>query len=62
MLIGRPMLANRDPEMLPKPWVKLANQPERAQDVPATLIRAIAIAIAVANMPCWASVFFDPAG
>ncbi len=58
------MLANRDPEMLPKPWVKWAYQPERAQDVPATLIRAIAIAIAIAiaNMPCWASVFFDPAG
>ena len=44
MLIGEPMLANRDAEMMPKPWVKWAYQPVAAKDVPAALVRAIATA------------------
>jgi benzoylformate decarboxylase len=34
MIIGDPYLTNRDETMLPRPWVKWAYQPTRAQDVP----------------------------
>ena len=45
MLVGDPMLANRDETMLPRPWVKWSYQPVRAQDVPAAIMRAYAVAL-----------------
>ena len=45
MIICEPFLTNRDETMLPRPWVKWAYQPVRAQDVPAAIMRAYAIAL-----------------
>jgi benzoylformate decarboxylase len=59
MLIGEPMLANRDPEMMPKPWVKWSYQPVRAQDVPAAVVRAIAIATMPPAGPVYLSIPLD---
>jgi benzoylformate decarboxylase len=59
MLIGEPMLANRDAESMPKPWVKWSYQPVRAQDVPAALIRAIAIATMPPAGPVYLSIPLD---
>src|SRR5258707_7596763 len=39
-LTMQPLLANPDPTMLPRPAVKWAFEPPRAQDVPAALARA----------------------
>ena len=59
MLIGEPMLANREAETLPKPWVKWAYQPVRAQDVPAALIKAIAMATMPPAGPVYLSIPLD---
>jgi benzoylformate decarboxylase len=59
MLIGEPMLANRDAETMPKPWVKWAYQPVRAQDVPAALIKAIATATMPPAGPVYLSIPLD---
>jgi benzoylformate decarboxylase len=59
MLIGEPMLANRDAEIMTRPWVKWAYQPVRAQDVPAALIRAIAVATMPPAGPIYLSIPLD---
>jgi benzoylformate decarboxylase len=59
MLIGEPMLANREAEMMPKPWVKWSYQPVRAQDVPAALIKAIAVATMPPAGPVYLSIPLD---
>ncbi|KIM94477.1 hypothetical protein OIDMADRAFT_149491 [Oidiodendron maius Zn] len=59
MLIGEPMLANREAETMPKPWVKWSYQPVRAQDVPAALIKAIAIATMPPAGPVYLSIPLD---
>src|SRR6202790_1666119 len=40
MLLSDAYLTNRDETLLPKPWVKWAYQPVRAQDVPGAIMRA----------------------
>ena len=59
MLIGEPMLTNRDAETMPKPWVKWAYQPTRATDVPAAVIRAIAVATMPPAGPVYLSIPLD---
>lgn len=58
-LIGDPILTNRDPTLLPLPWVKWAYQPARGEDVPAALTRAIAIASMPPAGPVFLSLPFD---
>src|ERR1700722_3722395 len=45
MILCDPLLTNREETMLPRPWVKWAYQPVRAQDVPGAIMRAYAIAL-----------------
>ena len=59
MLIGEPMLSNRDAETMPKPWVKWAYQPVCAEDVPAALVRAIATATMPPAGPVYLSIPLD---
>lgn len=58
-VIGEPYLTDRSPELLPLPWVKWAYQPVRAEDVPAALIRAIAIATMPPAGPVFLSIPLD---
>jgi benzoylformate decarboxylase len=53
------MLANREAETMPKPWVKWSHQPVRAQDVPAALIKAIATATMPPAGPVYLSIPLD---
>jgi benzoylformate decarboxylase len=59
MVITEPYLANRDETMLPRPWVKWAYQPARAQDVPAAFMRAYAIAVQPPAGPVLLSIPLD---
>jgi benzoylformate decarboxylase len=45
MALCEPYLTNVDETMLPRPWVKWAYQPLRAQDVPGAILRAYLTAI-----------------
>jgi benzoylformate decarboxylase len=45
MALSEPYLTNVDGTMLPRPWVKWAYQPLRAQDVPGAILRAYLTAI-----------------
>jgi benzoylformate decarboxylase len=45
MALSEPYLTNVDETMLPRPWVKWAYQPLRAQDVPGAILRAYLTAI-----------------
>lgn len=59
MLIGDPYLTNRDPTLTPLPWVKWAYQPFSAAEVPAAMVRAIAIASMPPQGPVYLSVPLD---
>jgi benzoylformate decarboxylase len=59
MVITEPYLANRDETLLPKPWVKWAYQPARAEDVPAAFMRAYAIAVQPPAGPVFLSIPLD---
>lgn len=59
MVLGEPLLTNRDETMMPRPWVKWAYQPARAQDVPAALMRAYAIALQPPAGPVFVSIPLD---
>jgi benzoylformate decarboxylase len=45
MVLMEPWLTNVEATMLPRPWVKWAYEPVRAEDVPAAFMRAIATAL-----------------
>ncbi|MEX5633270.1 benzoylformate decarboxylase [Parafrankia sp. FMc2] len=59
MLVGEPYLANRDATTLPMPWVKWAYEPVRAEDVPAALMRAYAMAVQPPAGPVYLSIPLD---
>jgi benzoylformate decarboxylase len=45
MLLMEPWLSDVEPTMLPRPWVKWAYEPVRAEDIPAAFMRAVATAL-----------------
>jgi benzoylformate decarboxylase len=59
MILCEPYLTNRDETTLPRPWVKWAYQPVRAQDVPAAIMRAYAIALQPPSGPVYVSIPLD---
>ena len=59
MLLCEPMLTNREETTLPKPWVKWAYQPVRAQDVPGAIMKAYAIALQPPAGPVYVSIPLD---
>ena len=59
MILCDPMLTNRDETMLPRPWVKWAYQPTRAQDVPGAIMRAYAMALQPPSGPVFISIPLD---
>jgi benzoylformate decarboxylase len=59
MLLCEPMLANRDETTLPRPYVKWAYQPARAQDVPGVIMRAYALALQPPAGPVYVSIPMD---
>jgi benzoylformate decarboxylase len=59
MILCEPMLTNRDETMLPRPYVKWAYQPTRAQDVPGALMRAYALALQPPAGPVYISIPLD---
>jgi benzoylformate decarboxylase len=59
MVLLEPWLTNVDATMLPRPWVKWAYEPARAQDVPAAFMRAIATALQPPAGPVYLSLPLD---
>ena len=59
MLLLEPYLTNAEPTTVPRPWVKWAYQPARAQDVPAAFMRAIATALQPPAGPVFLSLPLD---
>jgi benzoylformate decarboxylase len=59
MLLLEPWLTNVEATMLPRPWVKWAYEPARAQDVPAAFMRAIATALQPPSGPVFLSLPLD---
>jgi benzoylformate decarboxylase len=59
MILCDPMLTNRDETMLPRPYVKWAYQPTRAQDVPGAFMRAYALALQPPSGPVYVSIPLD---
>jgi benzoylformate decarboxylase len=59
MILCEPLLTNRDETMLPRPYVKWAYQPARAQDVPGAIMRAYAVALQPPSGPVYVSIPLD---
>jgi benzoylformate decarboxylase len=59
MVLCEPYLASKEESLLPQPWVKWAYQPARAQDVPAALMRAYAVALQPPAGPVYVSIPLD---
>jgi benzoylformate decarboxylase len=62
MLLMEPWLTNVEATTLPRPWVKWAYEPVRAQDVPAAFMRAIATALQPPAGPVFLSLPLDDWG
>ena len=59
MLLMEPWLTNVEPSQLPRPWVKWAYEPVRAEDVPAAFMRAYAMALQPPAGPVFLSIPLD---
>jgi benzoylformate decarboxylase len=59
MLLLEPWLTNVEATMLPRPWVKWAYEPARAQDVPGAFMRAVATALQPPSGPVFLSLPLD---
>ena len=59
MIICDPLLTNRDETTLPRPYVKWAYEPKRAQDVPRAIMRAYALALQPPAGPVYVSIPLD---
>src|SRR4051812_13937158 len=59
MVLCEPYLTNTEETMLPQPWVKWANEPARAEDVPAAFMRAYAVATQPPAGPVFLSIPLD---
>jgi len=59
MSIVDPFLNNPDATTFPKPWVKWAYEPARAEDVPAAFMRAYAVAMQPPKGPVFLSIPLD---
>lgn len=59
MILCDPLLTNRDETMLPRPYVKWAYQPTRAQDVPGAIMRGYAMALQPPAGPVYLSIPLD---
>jgi benzoylformate decarboxylase len=59
MLLMEAWLTNVESTMLPRPWVKWAYEPVRAEDIPAAFMRAIAVALQPPSGPVFLSLPLD---
>ena len=59
MVLMEPWLTNVEATMLPRPWVKWAYEPVRAEDVPAAFMRAIAASLQPPAGPVFLSLPLD---
>jgi benzoylformate decarboxylase len=59
MILCDPLLTNREETTLPRPWVKWAYQPVRAQDVPGAIMRAYTVAMQPPAGPVYVSIPLD---
>jgi len=59
MMLLEPMLTNVEATLFPRPWVKWAYEPVRAEDVPAAFMRAIATALQPPTGPVYLSLPLD---
>ena len=59
MLLMEPWLTNVEATTLPRPWVKWAYEPVRAEDIPAAFMRAIATALQPPSGPVFLSLPLD---
>ena len=59
MLLLEPLLTNVDATLLPRPWVKWAYEPVRAEDVPGAFMRGIAMALQPPAGPVFLSIPLD---
>src|ERR1700689_2633798 len=55
MLLMEPWLTDVESTMLPRPWVKWAYEPARAEDIPAVFMRAVATALQPPSGPVFLS-------
>lgn len=59
MSLCDPYLNNRDATVMPRPWVKWAYEPARAEDVPAAFMQAYAVAMQPPMGPVFLSIPLD---